>query len=120
DRIVIIIKLTWVEIGPGEAIVFGPVVPVVLMGRDRMAPKAAVLRDIGGQHVVGGGEGGLTITANKGLGRDGAVERPHAVWVLDRQILVELQRDVLSGVDAGVEVRGNPGVVGHVGLSPFL
>src|SRR6185295_11027803 len=46
DGIVIIIELAGVEIGPGETVVFGPVVPVVLVGRDRMPPEAAVLHDV--------------------------------------------------------------------------
>src|SRR2546430_3533547 len=52
DRIVVVVELAGEEEGPREAVILRPVVPVVLVDRDRVPPEAPVLPDVERQLVV--------------------------------------------------------------------
>src|SRR6266496_5333540 len=76
NRIVIIIKLAGKEKSAREPVVFGPVVPVVLMGRDGVPTEAPVLRDVDGKLVVLAEKDGLPVASLDQLGRKGAIKGP--------------------------------------------
>jgi len=116
-------KLAGEEVGPREAIVLGPVVAIMIVGRDRVDPEAAVLRDVERELIAVAEEDGLAVAADEQLGRDGPVERPDLQRTLRRPRRVELQGKGRLGrpaSEAVVEARVHTGVVDGIGLRPFL
>src|SRR6476646_3070910 len=77
DRPVIIVKLSGEEERAGKAVVLRAVVSVVLVGGNGVASEATVLRNISRKLVVMAENDRFAVTANRQLGRNGAVESPH-------------------------------------------
>ena len=88
----VVIELSGEKIGPGEAIIFRSMVTVVLMGRNGVAAKTIVLRDISRQAVVMAEENCLAIPGFHQLGRNGAVECPNGVRTLGWKARMKFQR----------------------------
>ena len=89
DGIVVVVELAGEEVGPREAVVLGPVVPVVLVDRDRVPSEAPVLGDVERQLVPVAEEDGLAVTDLHQLGRQRPVERPQRQRSLVGQARVE-------------------------------
>ena len=108
DRPVIIVELPGEEERAGKAVVFRAVMSVVLVSGDGVAPKAAVLGDIGGKLVVMAEDDRFAVTANRQLGRNGSVESPHCQRTLVGKIGMELGMNALAvlGVDLCAFLRG--------------
>ena len=119
DGIVVVVELAREEEGTREAVVLGPVVPVVLVSRDRVAPEAPILGDVERQQVAVPEEDRLTVADLHQLGRYCPVEGPHRQGSLIREARVEGGTKGRRGVDAGVEVRRDARAVGSVGLGAF-
>ena len=116
DWPVIVIELVGEEKCAGKAVILRAVMTVVFVGRNRIPAKAVVLRYICRQPVVMAEQERLTITRHDQLRRNGSVEGPDRVRVLRRETRMELQRDRRSRIDAGVVVRRASGVVNRVRL----
>src|SRR5207247_2926431 len=111
-----VVELAREEEGTREAVVLRPVMPVVLVDRDRVPPEAPVLGDVERQKVAVAEEDGIAVTDLHQLGRQGPVERPQRQWALVRQARVQGGTKGRGGVDAGVEIRRDAGLVLDVGI----
>ena len=111
DRPVVVVVLVREEERPGEPVILRPVVPVVLVRGEGVAAETAVLPHVGRQAVVVAEEDWLAIARHHQLRRHRAVERPHAVGVLRRPLLVEPRGQPVGGIDAGIQARRDLRVV---------
>src|SRR5262249_57359973 len=96
---------------PREAVVPGSVMSVVLVRRDRVPAKAAVLGDVERQLVVVTEEDGLAVASHYQLRRQRTVERPQTERALSRQARMKPRREWIWGDNARVELGGGLGVV---------
>src|ERR1700760_2325191 len=104
---VIVIKLVREEECPGEAVIFCAVMSVVFVRGNRVTTKAVVLCYICRQAVVMAEKNRLTVTALNQIRRNSAVKGPDGVRSLRGEAGMELQRNGLSRIDAGVKLRSN-------------
>ena len=89
-----VVELTGEEKRSGEAVVLRPVVPVVLVGADRMPPEATIHPDIRRQFVVMAEQDRFAITPQHQFRRDGSVESPHRQRSLSGQVGVKFKRNI--------------------------
>src|SRR5882762_11329378 len=100
---VIVVELVRKEERPGETVVLGAVMAVVLVRGNRVYAKAAVLADVDGQPVVMPEEHRLAVSREDQLGRNRAVEGPHGLGILRRPLRMERQWNRRRGDDPGIQ-----------------
>ncbi|MNZ51010.1 hypothetical protein D3C78_688110 [compost metagenome] len=97
QRPAIVVVLPREEEGVGEAVAFRRTVAVVFMGGDGVQAKARVGGRIDRQGVVVTHHDRLAVAHHQQLRREGAVEGPHRLVVLDRHVRMEAHTDTLGG-----------------------
>ena len=102
----IVIILAREEPGAGNAIAFGRIMAVVLMGRQRVQPEAVVGRLVDRQHVVVAEDHGLSHARHQELRWYGAVKGPDRVRCLQREVRMEAHLRGRIGAAAMVEAAG--------------
>ena len=83
-RPAVVVVLAGIEIRAGEAVAFGRVVAVVLVGGDGVGAEAVVGSEIDRQGVVVTEQDGFAVARHQQFGGHRAVEGPHRVRVLHR------------------------------------
>src|SRR5262249_29227743 len=114
DGPVVVVELTGEEVGAGEAVILGAVVPVVLVGRDGVPAEAAVLRYVGRQTIVMAEEDRLSVAPDRQLRRERPVEGPQRLWPLRREIRVKAGTEGDVSIDPRVQIRRNARIVSGV------
>ena len=94
------------EEGLGVTVTLERIVAVVLVGAEGMQPEAVVRRGIDGQRVVVTEENRLAVASLEELRREGAVEGPDRVRILERQVGVHPHVDTTGGALRVVETVG--------------
>ena len=106
-RPAVVVELAREEERVGVAVALRRVVPVVLVGRDRVGPEAQVGGDVDRESVVVPEQDGVPVALHEQLRRQRAVEGPQGQRVLQRHVRVEADVDARVGA---VE-PGEPGGV---------
>jgi len=106
DRPAVVIVLAREEVRVGKAIALGRRVTVVLVGGNGVQAKACVGCRVDRQRVVVAHQHRLAITNHQQFRREGAVEGPQRLVVLQREVRVEAGVDALGGAKCSGDVRG--------------
>ncbi|MNZ59250.1 hypothetical protein D3C78_772810 [compost metagenome] len=96
DRPAIVVVLAREEERVGKTVAFRGRVAVMLMGADGVQAKAPVGRRVNRQGIVMPHQHRLAIAYLKQFGREGAVECPQRIMVLDREVGVKLHLNALG------------------------
>src|ERR1041384_184995 len=115
NRPVVIVELAREEIRSRKTIVLSSVMAVVLVSGNRVPAKTIVLAYVKRQPVVMTEQDGLAVTALDEFGRNCSVKCPNGVCILCGQPGMKFQGYVGGGINAGIKIGSDSGVVDRIG-----